>query len=231
MKLALITGASAGIGLSAAALFVESGYQVVNLSRRKCPIDSVTHIDCDLLIPRFLEKITERLTSRLQKADEIVLIHNASRLEKDAADKTASDQLRDVLEINVVAPNTLNFFTIPFMKRGSSILFVGSTLAEKAVPGSYTYVTSKHAMIGMMRAACQDLAGTGIHTACICPGFTDTEMLRQHIPEDARAAISDRSAFGRLIDPREIAETLLWAANHSVINGSIIHAHLGQIER
>lgn len=231
MKLALITGASSGIGLTTAALFMESGYQVINLSRHKCPIDSVTHIDCDLSVPGFLNKFAERLTNSFQKADEIVLIHNASRLDKDTADRTTSDQLRDVLEINVVAPNTLNYFTIPFMRRGSSILFVGSTLAEKAVPGSYTYVTSKHAMIGMMRSACQDLAGTGIHTACICPGFTDTAMLRQHVAEETRAAISNRSAFGRLIDPIEIAETLLWAATHSVINGSVIHAHLGQIER
>jgi len=81
-----------------------------------------------------------------------------------------------------------------------------------------------------MRAFCQDLAGTGIHTACVCPGFTDTEMLREHVPEDAMAAVRGMSAFDRLIDPAEIAETLFWAASNPVINGSVIHANLGQIE-
>ena len=83
----------------------------------------------------------------------------------------------------------------------------------------------------MMRALCQDLAGTGIHTACICPGFTDTEMLRAHVPTDAIDAVAGMSAFDRLIEPAEIAATLLFAAEHPVVNGAVIHANLGQRER
>jgi NAD(P)-dependent dehydrogenase (short-subunit alcohol dehydrogenase family) len=117
------------------------------------------------------------------------------------------------------------------MAPGSAIVYVGSTLAEKAVPGSFSYVTSKHAMVGMMRATCQDLAGSGVHTACICPGFTDTEMLRTHVPAEAMDAVRAMSAFGRLIEPVEIAETIHWASAHPVINGALIHANLGQVER
>ena len=117
------------------------------------------------------------------------------------------------------------------MAVGSSILYVGSTLGEKAVPGSFSYVTSKHATIGMMRATCQDLAGSGVHTACINPGFTDTEMLRDHIPADVMPEIAQMSAYGRLIDPAEIASALFFAAHNPVINGSVINANLGQIER
>ena len=116
------------------------------------------------------------------------------------------------------------------MQAGSSILYVGSTLSEKAVPRSFSYVTTKHATIGMMRATCQDLAGSQIHTACICPGFTDTEMLRAHVPDEAMESISAMSAFGRLVEPTEIAQALFWASDNAVINGSIIHANLGQIE-
>ena len=50
------------------------------------------------------------------------------------------------------------------------------------MPHSFSYVVSKHALVGMMRATCQDLAGREIHTACICPGFTDTEMFRDTRP-------------------------------------------------
>ena len=117
------------------------------------------------------------------------------------------------------------------MPSGSSILYVGSTLAEKAVPNSYSYVVTKHALIGMMRATCQDLAGRGIHTACICPGFTDTEMLRAHVPDEAMDAVRGLSAYGRLIEPSEIAHTLHWAAESPVINGAVLHANLGQVER
>jgi len=231
MKCLLITGASAGIGLHTADAFAKDGYQVINLSRRRCPLDSVTHINCDLSEPGFIEQISPQLTSTLQAADELVLIHNAARMTNDSTMETPSNQFREVLEVNVVAPNTLNYFAIPFMQPGSSILYVGSTLSEKAVPGSFSYVTTKHAMVGMMRATCQDLVGRKIHTACICPGFTDTEMLRQHVPEEAMEQIQGMSAFDRLVNPDEIANTLLWVAHNPVINGAVLHANLGQVER
>jgi NAD(P)-dependent dehydrogenase (short-subunit alcohol dehydrogenase family) len=231
MKCLLITGASAGIGLHTAQRFVAEGYTVINLSRRRCPLEQVNHINCDLAASGFLERISPQLNGLLQQAEQIVLIHNAARMNNDSAVETPSNAFRDTLEINLVAPNTLNYYTIPFMKPGSAVLYVGSTLSEKAVPGSYSYVVSKHAMIGMMRATCQDLAGREIHTACVCPGFTDTEMLRSHVPAEAMDSVRLMSAYERLIDPDEIAECLFWASANPVINGSIIHANLGQIER
>lgn len=231
VKLLIITGASAGIGTATAEAFLEAGYEVVNLSRRPCPVDAVTHIRCDLSRPDFLADITGRMGPALQAAEEVSLVHNASRLVNDTAHGTASDALRGILETNVVAANTLNGHVIPHMDRGSSILYVGSTLSEKAVPGSFSYVVSKHAIVGMMRATCQDLADTGIHTACICPGFTDTQMLREHVPAEALEAVAAMSALGRLIEPAEIAATLLFAATHPVLNGAVVHANLGQVER
>ena len=231
MKCLLITGASAGIGLHTAKLFAQSGYQVINLSRRRCPLDTVTHINCDLSEPGFIDGIAPQISPTLSQAEEVVLIHNSAQLKNDSAVETPSNDLRQILEVNVVAANTLNYFTIPFMAPGSSVLYVGSTLSEKAVPNSFSYVTSKHAVIGMMRATCQDLAGRQIHTACVCPGFTDTEMLREHVPDDAMQQVAAMSAYDRLVDPDEIAGTLLWTAQNPVINGSIIHANLGQIER
>ena len=230
MNCALITGASAGIGLHTAQRFVDEGFSVVNLSRRPCPVEPVDHVPCDLSVPSFLDEIGERLREKLGDAERVVLVHNASRLVNDSATQTASDSLRQTLEINLVAPNTLNGFAIPFMKPGSSILYVGSTLGEKAVPNSFSYALSKHGLIGMMRATCQDLAGSGIHTACICPGFTDTEMLRAHVPPDAMDAVRGMSAFNRLVEPGEIAETLFWASRNPVVNGAVIHANLGQVE-
>lgn len=231
MKVLLITGASAGIGLHTAQRFLDEGFNVINLSRRLCPIDAVSHINCDLSAPGFLETISSQLTPQLQDAEQIVLIHNAAKMENDSAVETPSNAFRSVLEVNLVAPNSLNYYVIPFMRPGSSLIYVGSTLSEKAVPGSYSYVVTKHASIGMMRATAQDLAGRGIHTACICPGFTDTEMLRTHVPPEAMDSVRAMSAFDRLIDPDEIAECLYWASSNPVINGSVLHANLGQIER
>ena len=231
-RLLVITGASSGIGLHTAQAFLDDGANVVNLSRRRCPLEAVTHINCDLSQPGFLDTVSGQLTQLLQQADSVCLVHNAAKLNNDSALETPSNELREAFEVNVVGPNTLNYFVLPFMQAGSCVLFVGSTLSEKAVPNSFSYVTSKHANVGMMRSLCQDLAGRRIHTACICPGFTDTEMLREHVPSDALADVAAMSAYdARLVRSEEIAATLLWAAGNPVINGSVVHANLGQIER
>ena len=97
-------------------------------------------------------------------------MHNAAVLEQDTADAGSPDVLRRALEVEIVAPTVLNRLLIPKMPRGSSVVYVGSTLAEKAVAGIYSYVVAKHANVGMMRATCQDLLGRGVHTACGAPG-------------------------------------------------------------
>ncbi len=231
LKVVVITGASAGIGLAATYKFIAKGFKVINLSRRQCPNQDVISIAADLSNPAFFEEIGEELLTHIQGADAIHLIHNASRYLNDSALTTTDESLTSVFQTNVVAPNTLNRHLVPSMKPGSSIIVVGSTLAEKAVSGCFSYVTSKHAQVGFMRALCQDLAGTGIHTLMVCPGFTDTEMLRSHVPDDAMDGVAAMSAFGRLIEPEEIAATIVWAAENPVLNGSVIHANLGQIEQ
>ena len=122
--------------------------------------------------------------------------------------------------------------------------YVGSTLSEKAVANAASYVTAKHAMVGLMRATCQDLAQSKaksfVHTTAVCPGFVDTPMLRQHLGlkeglSDETAAetwnwVEGRVGAGRLIAPSEVAELLHWAAENPLINGATLHANLGQIE-
>ena len=227
----VITGASSGIGHATAKHFAEVGFTVINLSRGTCDVAGVINISCDLTDPDFMTRIESDLNAGIEDAKTICLVHNAARLAHDSVADVSAPDLRSVYEINLIAPAVLNRALLPAMAVGSSILYVGSTLGEKAVPGSFSYVISKHATIGMMRATCQDLAGSGVHTACINPGFTDTEMLRDHIPADVMPEIAQMSAYGRLIDPAEIASALFFAAQNPVINGSVINANLGQIER
>lgn len=231
MKHIVITGASKGIGRTTAELFVRSGARVFNLSRSPSGLEGVTDVKVDLGHQGAQAVLESQLVPLLDgKVD--VLIHNAARLVNDTLQTTSASELNNILMINVVGPQMLNHVLLPLMREGSALLYIGSTLSEKAVANSFSYVTSKHAMIGMMRASCQDLAGTGIHTACVCPGFTDTEMLRAHVGEDPSVlqVIGGLSTFGRLIEPEEIAETIRFCADHPVINGAVLHANLGQKE-
>jgi len=230
-KTLLITGASKGIGFETARQFVNKGYRVINVSRSEACHADIENFKLDLGQEEAEAKIIKFVSEQLS-AGEICLVHNAAKLNNDTANATNSGSFRDVLELNVVAPHILNQHILPLMKAGSSIIYIGSTLSEKAVANTYSYVVSKHAIIGMMRATCQDLKGSGIHTACICPGFTDTEMLQTHIQGNAEVleSISAMSTFGRLIDPAEIARTICFAAQNPVINGAVLHANLGQVE-
>ena len=230
---AVITGTSSGIGAAAAQVFLDSGWNVIGLSRRPCPVKAVQWLCVDFLKADWEAGLLPRIKKELPAKGRICLIHNAAMMHKDRAVDMDIMALRDTLELNVVTPCALNNILWPMMTPESSILYVGSTLSEKAVANTASYVASKHAIAGLMRATTQDLIGTGIHSAAICPGFTATEMLLTHVGDnpEVRAFLEGMSTFNRLIEPVEIAKSLLFCAENPVINGSLIHANLGQVER
>lgn len=232
-KYLIITGGSSGIGYAAAKLFQENNFNIINLSRSKINLDDAIHFKIDLSSSNWENSLKSNFKDLLVSADQICLVHNASKMQSDNVESINQDDLRNVIEVNLVGPAILNKITIPFMKKGSSILYVGSTLSEKAVPQMSSYVTTKHAMIGMMRSTCQDLFGRFIHTACICPGATETEMLVEYVQgnQDALKIMASTLSENRLITSEEIATTLLFCANNSVINGSVVHANLGIQEK
>ena len=229
--LILITGASKGIGRAAAERFRRSGIPVINISRSPCTVDGVENHALDLTLPDAEQTLRSIFGERVE-GGQISIIHNAAMMTKDTADATETASFLEVLTLNVVAPHIINQALLPLMQPGSSVIYIGSTLSEKAVANTYSYVTSKHATVGMMRATCQDLAGREIHTCCVCPGFTDTQMLREHVGNDEEVlkAIAGLSTFGRLITPDEIAGTIAYAVDNPVVNGSVINANLGQVE-
>ena len=229
--LILITGASKGIGRAAAERFRRSGIPVINSSRSPGTVDGVENHALDLTLPDAEQTLRSILGERVE-GGQISIIHNAAMMTKDTADATETASFLEVLTLNVVAPHIINQALLPLMQPGSSVIYIGSTLSEKAVANTYSYVTSKHATVGMMRATCQDLAGREIHTCCVCPGFTDTQMLREHVGNDEEVlkAIAGLSTFGRLITPDEIAGTIAYAVDNPVVNGSVINANLVQVE-
>lgn len=232
MKIAVITGASTGIGRATGLAFADQGYRVFNIARRGANSKLITDIGCDLSCGISLQSSLQQLREAIAGATQVSLVHNACQMLKDDVASVDPEALAKNLQINIVAPTQLNAALIPLMAPGSSVIYIGSTLSEKAVANSFSYVTSKHASVGMMRASTQDLVGKGIHSCCICPGFTDTDMLRTHIGNnsDIMHSLAAMNSFSRMIEPEEIADLVVWAHINPVINGSVLHAHLGQIE-
>lgn len=228
----LITGASKGIGLAAAKRFTAAGFKIVNISRSPCGLGGAENLSIDLCDRDWGDRHQEQILNAIGMPEQLVLVHNAAMMTKETVQTIEADTLRQVLELNVVAPAQLNTIVLPRMKQGSSVIYISSTLGTKAVANTHAYSVSKHAVIGQMRATCQDLAGSMIHTAAICPGFTETEMLSEHLGANPEIyqQITAGIAHKRLAQPSEIAETIWFASQNPVINGAVIDANLGQIE-
>lgn len=231
-RVAVVTGSSVGIGAAIAARFVAEGARVFGLARRPCPIDGVESVEVDLGDLAAIDAVIERLLGAIERPVELHLIHNAAVMPQDSTVELNGAEVERALRINLVAPMLLTAGLRARMGAGSSVIYIGSTLSEKAVPGRATYVVSKHGIVGLMRATAQDLFGQQIHTACVCPGFTDTEMLRPVLDAnpELRAAVLRMVSFGRLIDPEEIADVVTFAARTPALNGAVLHANLGQRE-
>jgi len=225
----VITGASRGIGLATAERFLSAGYRVVNISRTAPPNSEIQQINADLLDPRWGEAVADDIRGVVDQASQLIVVHNAAMQSHGGVDQLDAATLRTVMELNVVAPVTLNRILLPAMQPGSSIIYIGSTMSFKATANVASYVTSKHALLGLMRSTCQDLGGLGIHTACVCPGFTDTEMLRGYGGEMLEQ-LAQASTLKRLLQPEEIAETVFFCANNPAVNGALLRADLGLVE-
>lgn len=232
-KLLILTGGSSGIGKATLQVFLHQGWKAINLSRTACDLPTVTNITVNLLEPTWQTICLPTLTAACLQASQVCLVNNAAYYISDTIQTLQQDELIHSLMLNTVVPAQLSHALIPHLPKNSAIIHIGSTLSEKAVSHNLSYTTSKHAIVGLMRATCQDLVGTDIHTCCICPGITDTKMLQARCRghDEILTMLKNLSCMGRLIHPAEIGELIYFCANHPLLNGAVIHANLGQVER
>lgn len=235
-RLCVVTGGSSGIGAAVCSLFVAGGYKVLSAARRGAHTDNenIVGLQVDLTDEEGISKVVSAVRQQLGECAQaiICLVHAASNYPSDTAQEVDSAGLERALRLNVTLPAQLTAEMLPLMARGSCVIFVGSTLSEKAVPGKLSYCTAKHAMVGLMRATSQDLLGSGVRALMISPGITDTPMVREAV-RGHEAAFGDfvRELQGRLLEPDEVARVIWDAAQSSAINGVVIHCHGGQRER
>ena len=246
---AIVTGGSSGIGRATAQHFQEQGWTVHNVSRR--PIDEpwVQNHLTDLQDADAVRHAGSTIASSLMtnvagsEAQKVCVVHCAGIHAADSIDSVAHEEggvdgMLQTFGVNVIAPAVISSTLLPAMGQGSSIVYVGSTLSEIGVAGRLSYVASKHAVVGLMRATVQDLFGRGIHTACVCPGFTDTPMIDQALHEQlglsseevdaTRKVLANMCSYGRFVQTQEIADLIAFVADNPALNGSVLHANLGQ---
>ena len=133
---------------------------------------------------------------------------------------------------------------VPGMReRGSgAIVTVASTAGRIGVPYTSAYTASKHAAVGLMRAVASELAGTGVRVNAVCPTFVRTELTARAIarivettgrtPAESEAALSRQSPLGRLLEPDEVADAVVFLASPAAaaINGQALVIDGGGIQ-
>ncbi len=186
----LITGASSGIGREFAKIFAAQGYQPVLLARSRDKLQQlaqelktahgskVTVISADLSEPEAPRAVFETLRKR--RIDVDILVNDAGLLfEGDFAAVALDDHLR-LLHVNVVALTALTrWFLEPMLRRKHGrILNVASVGAFLPIPSLATYAASKAYVLSFSEALSEELKGTGVTVTALCPGFTNTAMVR-----------------------------------------------------
>jgi short-subunit dehydrogenase len=187
---ALVTGASAGIGLELARAFASRGYDLILTARNEKAIADAAReviatygvdarpMTADLSLPRAAEAIADATAQA--RIDLDVLINNAGVLfEGDFVGIPLESYLR-LLQINIVAATALTRLFLPAMleRRRGRILNVASTAAFAPVPRLATYAAAKAYVLSLTESLAEELVGTGVTATALCPGFTDTAMTR-----------------------------------------------------
>lgn len=217
-KRVLVTGSTRGIGRATAELFLAKGADVILHGRRQSDVDRVA---AQLGIKGYAADLARRSeTKHLAEAvGEIDILVNCAGIyvEKMIAD-TDEAFFDSMIEINLTAAFLLVRALLPVLRtRHGVIVNVSSDAGLVGYSGSSAYAASKGAVIGLTKALAVELAPE-IRALCICPGPVATDMMENALqatsdPEAARRQWANFPMLGRVAEPREIAETIVFAAS------------------
>ena len=184
-QVALVTGASSGIGLEMARQLADAGAQVFASARREqrlaqlaaeFPAGRITPLVADLAEVGAGARLVKQVLDAAGRLD--LLVNNAGYGELVKADEQTTEAVARQMQVNFMAVIEATLETIPAMKSQGDgrILNVASIVGHMGIPGVSAYVASKHALQGWSEASGYDLKQHNITVTCLCPGGTDTEF-------------------------------------------------------
>jgi NAD(P)-dependent dehydrogenase (short-subunit alcohol dehydrogenase family) len=232
-KVALITGASAGIGMATARLFAQRGAKVM-LSGRNAQAGAALAAELggeflalDVTAPEAADRLVEWAARRHGRLD--VLVNNAGVLFQGDALGCTDAQWDMTLAVNVTAVFRLSRAAVPVMAEqgGGAIVNVASDWGLVGAERAVAYGASKGAVVQLTRSMAADHARQGIRVNAVCPGDTDTPMLRREagVAGEARLrAMAEAIPMGRLGQPRDVAAAIAFLASEDAafITGAML---------
>ena len=207
---AVVTGASRGIGAATAELLASEGAQVIRVART---LSAGSHgsfhdVPCDLTDPAQVNRLGVRIVTQHGAPD--IVVSNAGSFLLRPLEQTAPAEFQQQLAVNLTAPFHVARAFLPAMRNAGkgSFISMGSTADHVGFPENAAYAASKFGLRGLHQTLVAEYRGSGVRLTLVSPGPTDTEMWDQ-VDLDQRPELTPRSGMLR---PNDVAEAVLFVA-------------------
>lgn len=233
-KIALVTGASRGIGKAIAMELAERGATVIvnysgseekaqqTVSEIKKNGGEAVAVKCDVADFAACERLAKDVIGRYGRLD--ILVNNAGITRDGLIMKMSEQDFDSVMDTNLKGTyNMIRHFSRWFLKQKSGrIINIASVSGVIGNAGQANYSASKAGVIGLTRAVARELSGRGICINAVAPGFIDTDMTRQ-MSEDAKKGIEAMIPMGHMGRPEDVARLVGFLADEAeYITGQVI---------
>jgi 3-oxoacyl-[acyl-carrier protein] reductase len=229
-RVALVTGASRGIGHAIAEQLARDGAKVVGTSTsedgaKKIPgvgklLDVRDAARCDALI----EEIQK------EHGDIAILVNNAGITRDNLALRMKDAEFDEVIDTNLRAVFRLSRAVMRGMMkaRWGRIINITSVVGASGNAGQANYAAAKAAVVGMSKSLARELGSRNITVNCVAPGFIDTDMTRA-LSEESRKSLLGQIPLGRLGTPQDVASAVAYLASPAAgyVTGTVLHVNGG----
>jgi NADP-dependent 3-hydroxy acid dehydrogenase YdfG len=209
-KVALVTGASAGIGAAVVDVFAEAGATVVGGARRVDEVRAEVSLFLDVTDPASCAAFVAAAVERFGGFD--ILVNNAGiGIGRHAAWDEDAESTARIVETNLGGSMRLARAAVPHVRPDGHLIFIGSVASRHAHAGAATYIASKHGLRGFVRALRHDLLGQPVRVTSVDPGLVESDFWTHRFGGDTErsAAVFENV---RALSPRDVAECVLFAA-------------------
>jgi 3-hydroxybutyrate dehydrogenase len=246
---ALVTGAGRGIGAAIAQRLAAEGARVTLVSRSErqlqetaAPLAGAAQcIAADMTDLYAVSRAFESAAESFGPVD--ILINNAGKAQSAPLQRTSEELWHSLIAVNLTGAYHGIRAVLPAMleRKFGRIVSIASTAGLRGYPYVAAYCASKHGVIGLTRALALEVAQRNITVNAVCPGYTETDLVRDTIAniqkvtgrsaEEAREALTRTNPQGRLIQPAEIAHTVAWLClpGSESVNGQSIAVAGGEV--